>query len=245
MVWVISFSVQTSFIHYFLLITQTKSRTETALMFKAPNPNLFHKLFPPLHAEELKETSPCTFFCFSVTLSRRQSKSRARTSRAPGECVRLSVLSSNSPNIRSSTCVAVVALTPLLKDSAVTDSWQPLFPPTAPSHPSRAAGVMEGLCIPLAQPSQTPFSRTDEGEKKISWGDIKQMNFSSINHFRETIDSRTFECIDPFIKISSSLGTLYTFLPFPCHNHYTSFSFPFSCCCFSLLFFCFDPVILS
>lgn len=151
MVWVISSSIQTSFIHYFLLITQTKSRAEIALMFKAPKSEpASHKLFPPLHAEELKERDPCTFFCFSVTLSRRQSKSRARTSRTPGECVRLSVLSSNFPNIRSSTCVAVVALTPLLKGSAVTDSWQPHFPPTAPSHPSRAAGVMEGLCIPLA-----------------------------------------------------------------------------------------------
>lgn len=122
MVWVISFSVQTSFIHYFLLITQTKSRTETALIFKAPNLNPPHKLFPQLHTQEFKETNPCIFFCFSVTLSRRQPKSRAWSSGTPGQWVRLSVPSNNFPTAQSSTCVAVVALTPLLTDSAVTDS---------------------------------------------------------------------------------------------------------------------------
>lgn len=205
MVWVISFSVQTSFIHSFLLITQTKNRTETALIFKAPNLNLPHKLFPHLHTQEFKETNPCTFFCFSVTLSRRQSKSRARSSRTPGQWVRLSVPSNNFPTAWSSTCVAVVAPTPLLTDSAVTHSWQPHFPPTAPSCPSRAAGVMGCLCIPLVQPLQIPSLGLMKGKKKFSWGDIEKMNFSSINHFRETIDFRTFECIDPFIKISSSL----------------------------------------
>lgn len=238
MVWVISFSIQTSFIHYFLLITQTKSRTETALMFQAPNPNLLHKLFPQLHAEEFKETSPCTFFCFSVILSRRQSKSRARTSRTPGECVRLSMLSSNFPNIRSSTCTAVVALAPLLKDSAVTATI-----PTHCTFPSKQGCWGNGVFVhPSGSALADPISRTNNRKKKKhSWDDIKQMNFSSINHFRETIDSRTFECIDPFIKISSSLGTLYTFLPFPCHNHYTSFSFPFSCRFFSRHFFPFWP----
>lgn len=119
-VWVTSFSVQTCFTHSFLLITETKSRTETALTFKAPTSNLPHKLFPELQAEEFKETGICTLFSFSVTLSRRQSKSRAPNSRITREWVRLSVSSNNFPTTSSSTCVATVALAPLLTDSAAT-----------------------------------------------------------------------------------------------------------------------------
>lgn len=87
-----------------------------------------------------------------------------------------------------------------------------------------------------------PDPRTDEWKKKkVFMGNIKQMNFSSINHFRESIDSRTFECIDPFIKNSSSLGTLYPFLPFllsqPLHFIFFSFLLLF----FSLLFSILTP----
>lgn len=63
-VWATSFSVQTCFTHSFLFITQNKSRTETALTFKASNLNLPRKLFPELQAEEPKERGTCTLFFY-------------------------------------------------------------------------------------------------------------------------------------------------------------------------------------
>lgn len=90
-----------------------------------------------------------------------------------------------------------------------------------------------------------PVPRTDERKKKNSWGDIEKMNFSSINHFRETIDFRTFECIDPFIKISSSLVpcTLSFLSPVTTTTlHFLFLSFAVS---FLSFFLHFDLVILS
>ena len=146
MVWVTSFSVQTCFTHSFLLITQTKSRTETALTLKAPNLNLPHKLFPELQAEEFKETDTCILFFFPVILSRRHSKSRAPSNRTTREWVRLSVSSDNFPATRASTCMAVAALGPLLTDSAAT------FPTHHTFWSKQGCGVMKCLCIPLFSP---------------------------------------------------------------------------------------------
>lgn len=83
--WVATFSFQTRFTSSLLSITQTKSRIETALMFKAPNLNLPHKVFPELLTELLKKVGACTLSSLSVTLSRRQLTSRTPSSRATRE----------------------------------------------------------------------------------------------------------------------------------------------------------------
>lgn len=90
-----------------------------------------------------------------------------------------------------------------------------------------------------------PVPRTDERKKKISWGDIEKMNFSSINHFRETIDFRTFECIDPFIKISSSLVPCTLSFLSPVTTTTLHFLFLYFAVSFLSFFLHFDPVILS
>lgn len=147
MVWVTSFSVQTRFTHSFLFKTQNKSRTETAPMFKASNLKLPRKLFPEHQAEQFKETGTCTLFSFSVTLSGRQQKSRAPSSRTTREWVRLSVSSNNLPTTSSPACVAVVASAPFLTDPAATF-------PTHRTFLSKRGCRGNGVCVhPSVQPS--------------------------------------------------------------------------------------------
>lgn len=121
----------------------------------------------------------------------------------------------------------------------------PHFPPAVPSRRSGAAGVMECLCLSLFSPRR-PHCLTDEGKKKkFLWGDTEQMNFCSINHFRETIDSRTFECIDPFIKVSSSLVPCALAFLSTVTTTTLNFLFLSFAVSFLSLFFHFDPIILS
>lgn len=138
MVWVTSFWVQTWFTHSLLLITRTKSRTETALTSKVPN------LFPELHTDQLKEAGTCTFFTFVPSLSAGGCLKVGHRAAGPRgrEGGRLSELSKDFPS-SSSPGVAVVAHTPLLTVSPAVLSWL-----------SRAAGYC-GVCISLPD----PFSR--------------------------------------------------------------------------------------